>query len=179
MKAIFQKINVDAKLPTKANDTDMGWDVYSVESKTIMPGGRVKIPTGLIWQPEMTNEEKESFICEIQVRPRSGLAYNDGVTVLNAPGTIDCFSEDCKILTINGYKNIKEISLSDVVLSVNENLEIEKKSISSIIDKGEQEVLIIETEDGILEITEDTLVYTKNGIIQAKDLKFDDEIYII
>jgi dUTP pyrophosphatase len=45
------------------------------------PGGRALIPTGLIM------EIAPGF--EAQVRPRSGLALNHGVTVLNAPGTID------------------------------------------------------------------------------------------
>ena len=48
---------------------------------TIPPGGRAAIPTGLAF------ETPEGF--EIQIRPRSGLARRHGVTVLNAPGTVD------------------------------------------------------------------------------------------
>ncbi|MBI3701309.1 MAG: dUTP diphosphatase [Afipia sp.] len=48
---------------------------------TLMPGHRVLVPTGLILAVP------EGF--EAQVRPRSGLALKHGVTVLNAPGTID------------------------------------------------------------------------------------------
>jgi dUTP pyrophosphatase len=50
-------------------------------SISLPPGGRALIPTGLIL------EIAAGF--EAQVRPRSGLALNHGVTVLNAPGTID------------------------------------------------------------------------------------------
>ena len=51
------------------------------EPVTLVPGGRVLVPTGIaIALPEGT---------EAQVRPRSGLAVRHGITVLNAPGTVD------------------------------------------------------------------------------------------
>ena len=50
--------------------------------KILMPGCRSLIPTGLMMEiPEGH---------EVQIRPRSGLAIKNGVTVLNSPGTIDC-----------------------------------------------------------------------------------------
>ena len=48
---------------------------------TIPPLGRARIPTGLFL------EIPDGY--EAQIRPRSGLAYNNGITVLNSPGTID------------------------------------------------------------------------------------------
>ena len=48
---------------------------------TIPPLGRARVPTGLFL------EIPEGY--EAQVRPRSGLAYNNGITILNTPGTID------------------------------------------------------------------------------------------
>jgi dUTP pyrophosphatase len=48
---------------------------------TLPPGGRVMVPTGLVMEIEAGYEA--------QARPRSGLALNHGVTVLNSPGTID------------------------------------------------------------------------------------------
>lgn len=54
---------------------------HIIESITINPGGRALIPTGLrVAIPEGY---------EIQVRPRSGLALKNGITLLNTPGTID------------------------------------------------------------------------------------------
>ena len=54
---------------------------HLIESITINPGGRALIPTGLrVAIPEGY---------EIQVRPRSGLALKNGITLLNTPGTID------------------------------------------------------------------------------------------
>ncbi len=52
------------------------------EDLTIPPLGRALVPSGLVF------DIPEGF--EIQVRPRSGLAARHGVTVLNAPGTVDC-----------------------------------------------------------------------------------------
>jgi dUTP pyrophosphatase len=67
----------------------------AVETDVILPpGGRALIPTGLaIALPEGY---------EAQVRPRSGLAARDGVTVLNAPGTIDAdYRGEVKVILVN------------------------------------------------------------------------------
>lgn len=61
---------------------------------TLAPGARGLVPTGLVLElPEGT---------EGQVRPRSGLALRHGVTVLNAPGTIDAdYRGELKVLLVN------------------------------------------------------------------------------
>ena len=61
---------------------------------TIAPGGRVVIPTGLrVAIPEGY---------EIQLRPRSGLALRDGITLLNTPGTIDAdYRGEIGVILIN------------------------------------------------------------------------------
>ena len=66
------------------------------EPVTVPVGGRVILPTG--WAVAIP----EGF--EGQVRPRSGLALRHGVTVLNAPGTIDCDyrGEICVVLVNHG-----------------------------------------------------------------------------
>ena len=81
MKVRFLRSNPAAQLPTYAHPGDAGMDVRSCVEVTIPPGGRALVQTGLIMQlpPD----------AEAQVRPRSGLALKHGVTVLNAPGTID------------------------------------------------------------------------------------------
>jgi dUTP pyrophosphatase len=64
------------------------------EDRVIPPSARVKIPTGLF--PELP----PGF--EGQIRPRSGLAFRYGVTVLNAPGTIDAdYRGELEILLVN------------------------------------------------------------------------------
>lgn len=66
---------------------------------TLEPGKSAVIPTGLFF------EIPEGY--EIQIRPRSGLAAKNGVTVLNTPGTIDSdYRGEIKIILINlGEKN--------------------------------------------------------------------------
>jgi dUTP pyrophosphatase len=60
----------------------------------LAPGGRALVPTGL------TMAIPEGY--EGQVRPRSGLAFSQGVTVLNAPGTIDAdYRGELKVLLVN------------------------------------------------------------------------------
>jgi dUTP pyrophosphatase len=71
-----------------------GSDVYAAVDAVIDPGKRELIPTGFCFDiPEGL---------EIQVRPRSGLAWKNGVTVLNTPGTIDAdYRGEVKIILIN------------------------------------------------------------------------------
>jgi|SRR5665811_615877 len=58
------------------------------------PGDRVLVPTGLVF------ELPDGY--EAQVRPRSGLAFKHGVTVLNSPGTIDAdYRGEVKVLLVN------------------------------------------------------------------------------
>jgi len=86
----------DAELPVYETEGAAGMDLRACLSAdvTIPPMGRVKIPTGLF--PEIP------LGCEGQVRPRSGLAIRNGITVLNAPGTIDSdFRGEVEVILIN------------------------------------------------------------------------------
>lgn len=70
-------------LPAYVTSGAAGADLCAavIDDLTIPPGGRALVPTGIILAVP------QGF--EAQVRPRSGLALRHGVTVLNAPGTID------------------------------------------------------------------------------------------
>ena len=73
----------DLPLPSRATEHAAGFDLRArVDGEVVVPpGGRLLVPTGI--QIELP----PGF--EAQVRPRSGLALRHGVTLLNAPGTID------------------------------------------------------------------------------------------
>jgi len=92
-----------AKLPSYMTDGAAGADVYACleTAMKIAPGSRAAISTGLRF------EIPEGF--EVQVRPRSGLAFKQGLTVVNAPGTIDSdYRGEVKILVINlGDKEVE------------------------------------------------------------------------
>lgn len=81
-------------MPSRATAGAAGLDLSAaVDTPTVLaPGERKLIPTGFVW------EIPEGF--EGQVRPRSGLALKHGLTLLNAPGTVDCDyrGEVCVIL---------------------------------------------------------------------------------
>ena len=81
VKVRFIKIHSEAKLPTRGSELAAGWDIYASEGALLQPGRTRLIPTGLkIAVPEGY---------EVQIRPRSGLAFRESITVLNSPGTID------------------------------------------------------------------------------------------
>ena len=81
MKLGFKKIHPDAQLPSYAHVGDSGMDVCSVEDVELRPFTPTLVKTGLIAEIPLGYE--------IQVRPRSGLALKQGVTVFNTPGTVD------------------------------------------------------------------------------------------
>lgn len=89
-----------ADLPLPAYETagaaglDLRAALGAGQSLTLSPAAQVLVPTGLMLQLP------EGF--EGQVRPRSGLAARHGVTVLNAPGTIDSdYRGEVKVILIN------------------------------------------------------------------------------
>ncbi len=75
------QIDADLPLPSYAHPGDAGADLYAAEDAVIQPGERKLVRTGVaIALPE-------GFVG--LVHPRSGLAVKQGLTVLNAPGTVD------------------------------------------------------------------------------------------
>ncbi len=86
----------DQQLPAYETELSAGMDVRAKLDRPIVlhPGARTLIPTGLYM------EIPPGY--EVQVRPRSGLAYKRGLTVLNAPGTIDAdYRGELGVLLIN------------------------------------------------------------------------------
>ena len=98
IKILFKRLDHgnDVQLPSYESSEAAGMDVRAaMESPmTIEPGGRELIPTG--FQVALPRGY------EAQIRPRSGLAYKKGITLLNSPGTIDSdYRGEVKILVIN------------------------------------------------------------------------------
>jgi dUTP pyrophosphatase len=88
--------NPDLPLPARQTAHAAGYDVASCEPDVILaPGERRAVGTGLMF------ELPEGY--EMQVRPRSGLALKFGITLPNAPGTIDAdYRGELKVILQNG-----------------------------------------------------------------------------
>lgn len=86
----------DNQDPTYVYDGDSGFDLRAnlTESITLGPLERFLVPTGLSFQIPVGYE--------IQVRPRSGLAAKQGLSVLNTPGTVDQgYTGEVKVILVN------------------------------------------------------------------------------
>jgi dUTP pyrophosphatase len=98
----------DIPLPEYATDGSAGMDIRAAveETATLNPGERKLIPTGIsIALPH-------GF--EVQIRPRSGLAFKHGIMLVNSPGTIDSdYRGEIKIILFNSGKEPLEIKRGD------------------------------------------------------------------
>ncbi len=109
-KILFKKLDHAKDLPLPAFETEAsaGMDLRAAleEKITLKPGERILIPTGL--QMALPNGY------EAQIRPRSGLAIRNGITMLNSPGTIDAdYRGEIKVIAINHGKENFEIEHGD------------------------------------------------------------------
>lgn len=116
-------------LPKYATDFSAGLDLSANIEQTIelKPLQRILVPTGLFIALEQGYEA--------QIRPRSGLAYKNGITVLNSPGTIDAdYRGEIKVLLVN---------LSDVVFSINDGERIAQMVIAKHEQINWEEVAVL------------------------------------
>ena len=120
-------------LPVYATELSSGVDLRSNEDAVIPPGGRLSVGTGI------RLEIPEGFEC--QVRPRSGLAMKHGVTVLNAPGTIDAdYRGEVRVILVNLGENPFVIERGDriaqMVLAPVSRIEWSEKDLLSETGRG-------------------------------------------
>lgn len=113
----MSKISVKIKaengipLPEYATPGSSGLDLRASEEAVISSGEWACIGTGLFFEMPLG--------CEAQIRPRSGLAFKHGVTVLNAPGTIDSdYRGEIKVILINHGKQDFSVELGDRIAQV-------------------------------------------------------------
>lgn len=132
-------INIEVKfgpesLPVYKTEGSAGADIYSAEDGVLAPGERRAFSTGLYFSIP------EGY--EVQIRPRSGLALKHGLTVLNAPGTIDSdYQGEVKIILVNlGDRNYE-------------------------VKKGDRiaQMVVNEVHQAQFELVEDFSVYTERG----------------
>ncbi|MBF0503059.1 MAG: dUTP diphosphatase [Candidatus Riflebacteria bacterium] len=120
-------------LPARATIGASGYDLAARDAQVIEPGGVALVPTGLKLSIPMGFEG--------QVRPRSGLAVKHGVTVLNAPGTIDSdYRGEVGVILINHGKTAFSITrgmrIAQLVFARVENASFELTESLAASDRG-------------------------------------------
>ena len=89
-----KRLDPDMPLPKRAHEGDAGADLYSSETRTLAPGERVLIGTGIAVALPMGTVGL--------IHPRSGLAAKHGISIVNTPGTIDAqYRGELKICLLN------------------------------------------------------------------------------
>ena len=123
--------------PEYAYSTDSGFDLRANETTSLEPFGRALIPTGLFLDvPDG---------CEVQVRPKSGLAIKRGLSVLNTPGTVDCgYTGEIKVIIFNFTNESQIINKGDkiaqaVVCPVAQGGQVNLIKVSEIKEKDRNE----------------------------------------
>ncbi len=125
----------DELMPLYASREAAGADVRAniEQTQELYPGERALIPTGLFF------EIPEGF--EIQVRPRSGLALKEGITVLNTPGTIDSdYRGELKIILINhgkvAFKIEPKMRIAQIIFAPVQRANFSKIEELSLTERG-------------------------------------------
>lgn len=128
----IKRVHDEAKLPYRANESDAGLDLFSIEEKVVKAGEAELVGTGIhIELPENT---------EAQIRPRSGLALKHLITVLNSPGTIDAgYRGEIKIILMNHGKNDfkveKHMRIAQMVIASVVHVELVETEMLSNTDR--------------------------------------------
>lgn len=98
----YKKLSPDAVDPSYNYDKDSGFDLYAIEDVALAGMSRAMVGTGLAF------DIPDGY--EIQVRPKSGLAINYGLTVLNTPSTIDGgYVGEVKVILFNASRETYQV----------------------------------------------------------------------
>lgn len=108
----FHRATPDAKTPKYANHGDAGADIFSIEDDlTLEPGQRRLVDTGI------TIEYPAGY--GVFVHPRSGLGHTHGISIVNAPGTIDAgYRGSIKVNLINLGQDPVEVKKGDKIAQI-------------------------------------------------------------
>ncbi|MBA3064259.1 dUTP diphosphatase [Candidatus Woesearchaeota archaeon] len=131
----IKKIKESAILPHYAHDGDAGVDLYSTEDYVLKPGQRVLVSTGLSMAILKGYEG--------QIRPKSGLALNHGISVCNSPGTIDSgYRGEMGVIAINHgaeeFKIGKGTKIAQMIFNKVEKAEFEEVEEIDNTKRGEK-----------------------------------------
>jgi len=131
--ALINKSNYPAPAYATAHAAGLDLRANIEESIELKSLERVLVPTGLFMELPVG--------VEAQIRPRSGLAFKNGVTVLNTPGTIDAdYRGEIKVLLVNLSNDIFVIEpgerIAQMVVAKHEQVEWEEQNELSESERG-------------------------------------------
>ena len=138
VKVLIKKLDKKVKLPEYKTTGSSGLDLTAfIEKKIVIkPGENALVPTGIsIAIPEDT---------EVQIRPRSGLAAKNNISVLNTPGTIDSdYRGELKVILINHGKQDFSVTpgmrIAQLIVAPSYKLKMKLvKEISNNTKRGKQ-----------------------------------------
>ena len=134
VKVRVKRLSPDAKIPKAAKAGDVAFDLYSTIDYELRPGERFAVPTGIAVEIPPGYEG--------QVRPRSGLALKEGVTVLNTPGTIDSgYRGEVHTIMMNhgreSFKITKDMRISQLAIRPVPEVEFVEVDELSDTERGE------------------------------------------
>lgn len=123
----IKKLNPNAIIPKQQHEGDVGLDLATIDEGILQPNERRLFKTGLAFQPPKGYE--------LQIRPRSGLAFKKGITVLNSPATIEpTYRGDVGIILYNAGDEPFEVKAGDRIAQ-------------AVFKKYEETVTIIEVDE--------------------------------
>lgn len=126
------------ELPSYETKDAAGMDLRAAvaegSSLILKPGKRELVPTGLVMELPTGHEG--------QIRPRSGLAYKNGITCLNTPGTIDAdYRGEIMVLLINhgdkDFEITRGMRIAQMVIAPVQQVSVTEGSLASKTERGE------------------------------------------
>ena len=169
-----------------SKEGDSGYDLRAAISEPIVlhPGERVTVPNGI--KTQLQSGIYGSDI-EIQIRPRSGLAAKKGITIVNAPGTVDhCVDSETKVYLLDGstptisevYNRVKQGETIWCYSVNDENGHLSPGKILNAFDNGVRDTLKVIFDEGTEVVcTNEHKFRTYDGnYIKANELKNGDSV---
>lgn len=131
----IKRLHADAIMSKYQTEGAAGFDLHALESLVLQAGKRVAVKTGL------AIEIPKGY--ELQIRPRSGLAINHGISVLNTPGTIDCdYRGEIMVILINhsqeDFHIHKHDRIAQAVLNIAPQATLKEVQTLSQSERGEK-----------------------------------------
>ncbi len=135
MRVEFSFVGRNGQRPERAHDHDAGYDLSAAETLRLEPGARGSVGTGIA----VAIPEGHAGL----VLPRSGLAARNGITLVNAPGLVDCgYRGELRVLLLNtDRERAFEIAIGDriaqLVISRVESVEFAEAGGLTTTARGE------------------------------------------